>query len=643
MRKSIMLIAAGLFLLGLFYPHGAMAADPSFLTFDNINLESSGMSQQLKKLYHAMRKAVVATSVLMTGLGGIMIALELDTARKTLWNVVLSTGLALGIANLLANLFDPSTSGLFVTSAHRVDMTTLQFSNGDSEWYDILTPFGNIWMDVCGAGAEHLAVDATKLLIILTVISTSVKISMDTLQGDKIKYLVEVIFKTACYTFLIAYWFRYPGSGQLSIMGLLVEFFELLGYTATDGTAILTNSGDTIDMRSTAGASVVQQAIAFFMKAYEASDLTVMNPITSLIVIVILGAILVLLIKGGLELFMAKIEFFTMAMVTVPLLPFVALPQTKFLFERSVGAMFNLAVKVCVCAFLSGIAAVIMSKFVAEITITDATDIPLLIQCLLVSILLYYLISKIPALTSGLLNGSPSLDGASMGQLAGKAANNAAQVGAAVASGGTSLAVNTAKGAAFGAAKAAGEVKAYGDNRGVQMGAGLIGGIGGGLNAAAGSMASGVSGLAQNALLGRNNNNTGGILSGGSDPNGGGGPRGGIGKLGIINALRQGNQLGKNFDAKEDPNDPTSKPLNLVAPGYDKNAPSVGKKIQDSFSKALDRPVMKKEIDENGKEKMVDTGRRQGLIGGYNQFKKDVRDTYKPQPYQPIKKDEDKK
>ena len=82
--------------------------------------------------------------------------------------------------------------------------------------------------------------------------------------------------------------------------------------------------------------------------------------------------------------------------------------------------------------------------------------------------------------------------------------------------------------------------------------------------------------------------------------------------------------------------------MNLVAPGYDKNAPSVGKKIQDSISKTLDRPVMKKEIDENGNERMVDTGRRQGLIGGFTQFKKDVRDAYEPQPYQPITKDKDK-
>lgn len=638
MRNKILLLAVGGLLFNLFAPNGVLAADPDFLYLDG-NLGQTGMSTELRHLYNAVRKAVVAVSVIMTALGGFMIALELDTARKTLWNVFLSMGLILGIAHALANTFDPSSSGLFLSGAHSVDLNSIKFNDGSNEWYDILTPFGNIWMDVCGAGAEHLAMNATKLLLILTVINVTVKIAMDTLQGDKIKYLVEMVLQTGFYTFLIAFWFRYPGSGSLSLMGLLVEFFEAIGYAATDGTALMTNSGETIDMRSTAGASVVQQAIGFFMKAYKASDLSITSPITSLVVIVILGAILVLLLKGGLELFMAKIEFFTLAMVTVPLLPFVALPQTKFLFEKSIGAMFNLAVKVCVCAFLSGIAAVILGKFVEEFTISNdiTTNMPLLIQALLVSLLLYFLIQKIPALTQSLLSGSPSLDGASMSKMAGGAANTAAKVGGAVASGGTSIAVNTAKGAAFGAAAGAGKAAAAGSGSASQFGAGLAGGLAGGANAFGGSLASGVSGLAKNAIFGSNNNNRSGGTSGyaaGNDNPGGGV----LSKADIVNAFRQGTRLGDQFNAKENPDDPTSKPLNLVATKDNPN--SVAKQARHSFIEAWDRPVMVPERDADGnivKNKdgtphMVDSGRHQGLYGSWKQFKEDTREAYKPKP-----------
>ena len=41
---------------------------------------------------------------------------------------------------------------------------------------------------------------------------------------------------------------------------------------------------------------------------------------------------------------------------------------------------------------------------------------------------------------------------------------------------------------------------------------------------------------------------------------------------------------------------------------------------------------MKKEVDENGKEKIVDTGRRQGIYGSWKQFKEDTREAYKPKP-----------
>ena len=179
---------------------------------------------------------------------------------------------------------------------------------------------------------------------------------------------------------------------------------------------------------------------------------------------------------------MAKIEFFTVAMLTIPLIPFVALPQTKFLFERALGAMFNLAVKVCIISFLSAMASKILTDYCEEFAkLAESGDvignIPVLIQMVVVSLLLYLLIKKIPALVQGLLSGSPSLDGASMTQTAKNVTNTAVQAGAFAASGGASVAANVVKGAVGGA----------------KTGAGIVGGFTG---SSLGSLAGGAAGAA---------------------------------------------------------------------------------------------------------------------------------------------------
>lgn len=45
----------------------------------------------------------------------------------------------------------------------------------------------------------------------------------------------------------------------------------------------------------------------------------------------------------AMEIVMAYFEFWTMALLTIPLLTFGVIPQLKFLADKSIGAMFNLA------------------------------------------------------------------------------------------------------------------------------------------------------------------------------------------------------------------------------------------------------------------------------------------------------------
>ena len=388
-------------------------------------------------------------SIIMIALAGIMIAFNVETANKTTWNIILGIGLALNFGTVLMSAFGGSFGGgdqaLF---EYRMHVT----ADKDSKWYDFLQPFTNTYIDYTKSGAVAIMPVAAKLLIVLTAFSAAVKISLDLISGDKMKFLVQTLLETGLYLFLILNWY---GHG-IDIMGSLCSGFQAIGYHA---------GGYTSGMQSS---SLIENAVAMFSIGYGAAEkgFSIWSPIAGLFTVLCLLIMFILLILAGIEMLMAKIEFFTMAMITIPLIPFVALPQTKFLFERALGAMFNLAIKVAVISFLTAMSSRILTDYCEEFA-TIATDetkggiignMPVLIQMVVVSLLLYLLIKKIPALVQGLLSGSPSLSGASMTQTAKNVTSTAVATGAAVASGGTTVAGNMAKAAASGYAQGGGGI-----------------------------------------------------------------------------------------------------------------------------------------------------------------------------------------
>ena len=64
-------------------------------------------------------------------------------------------------------------------------------------------------------------------------------------------------------------------------------------------------------------------------------------------------AAVVILFLTAMEMLMVRIEFWTMALLTISLLSFGVISQLKFLSEKAIGTMFNLAVKIFVVAFIA--------------------------------------------------------------------------------------------------------------------------------------------------------------------------------------------------------------------------------------------------------------------------------------------------
>ena len=355
--------------------------------------------------------------------------------------------------------------------------------------------------------------------------------------------------------------------------------------------------------------------------------------IPSLIMILFMGFLLIL---TGIEMLMARIEFWTLAMLTIPLIPFAALSMTRFLFQSAINAMLNLAIKVCVIAFITAVSASMLTDY-TQAFVSDhdiGTDFSLLIQGVLISLLLYMIVKKVPELVTGLISGNPQLNGATMTSMAKGAAMTGAKVGAAAVTGGAAVAKAGIQGAAAGAGfKAAG---------GKGLAGQALGAVTGGLNGAAGAMAKGMGGLAKNAIMGDNNNQTGG----------GGG-------LGIVNAMRQGARLGKNFDNKNKEGQRMGMFSTKDVDG--KQSPSVMGSVKKGIQGAINHPETKQVADmietpmkdakgnimkdadgkdimkqtpqynEDGSMKMktVETGRQAGILGQIHNVKKEVSDTYK--------------
>ena len=412
------------------------SAAASFSSDIGLKGGDNAFQNNLTTMANGMFTVARIISTIMIALAGIMIAFNVETANKTTWNIILGIGLALNFGTVLMSAFGGNFGGADQAPfEYRMHVT----ADEDSKWYDFLQPFTRTYIDYTKSGAVSIMPVAAKLLLVLTAISASVKISLDLISGDKMKFLVQTLLETGLYLFLILNWY---GHG-IDIMGSLCSGFQAIGYHA---------GGYSEGMGS---GSLIANAVTMFTTGYGAAQeaFSIWSPISGLFTILCLVIMFILLVLAGIEMLMAKIEFFTMAMITIPLIPFAALPQTKFLFERALGAMFNLAIKVAVISFLTAMSSRILTDYCDEFAkiAQDPSkggiigNMPVLIQAVVVSLLLYLLIKKIPDLVQGLLSGSPSLNGASMTQTAKNVTSAGVAAGAAIASGGTSVAGNMAK------------------------------------------------------------------------------------------------------------------------------------------------------------------------------------------------------
>ena len=128
------------------------------------------------------------------------------------------------------------------------------------------------------------------------------------------------------------------------------------------------------------------------------------------------------------EMFVARVEFYTMLMLSIVFLPFGVTERLAFLANSAISLVFNSGAKMMVICFLQVMIAKILSAYLQKLTLNPIENFSVLLQLLILVVFFAYLTKNIPQLVSSFLNGSPALSGGGMIQQASSMARTAGMV-----------------------------------------------------------------------------------------------------------------------------------------------------------------------------------------------------------------------
>ena len=283
---------------------------------------------QLSNLSKGLLSSAKIIAVIMTAAAGCMVCFGIQDGKKTFWNWILGIGLALNFGDLILNLWSVESTSV----PTKVEDYKLLMKSTDDPSIDILSPFMRYYIGVIMSGAAVISPYAINLTLILAMIDGAIKVAFDLVSGDKIKFFVTMILKVGFFIFLIQSWVGTNSSYQL--MPALSSGFETMGYTAGGAEEMVkeyskANPDSNIEVQSN---QIVTNALNFFNIFWEHAQQQ--NLLTIFIGLVCVVAAVVILFLTALEMFMVRIEFWTMALLTIPLLSFGVIEQLKFCHKK---------------------------------------------------------------------------------------------------------------------------------------------------------------------------------------------------------------------------------------------------------------------------------------------------------------------
>ena len=433
--------------------NGTMSSHSSLFDWGSATAGSGGkgLNDELKSILITLEQAAKAISVIMTVVAGAMVCLNLQDGRKVIWNYILGIGLAINFGAFLFTMFGESTPITTSVTVTPIDNSQLEQmvhlkTNGDS---DILSTFMAYFSSVLYANTDTvLKPIAFRLTLILATIDASVKLAMDLISGDKVKFMITTCLKVGFYLFLINEW--------LTIAPAVAVWFQNMGFMLggmdpAQGGSLHADSifDNAVTMVNTLVGAGDEESTGILDKASKWGHHAVnafLNTITgaALLQIICMVITVIAIVLTAIEMLMARIEFYVMMAISTILLPFGVIDKLNFLAKGAISSVFNTGAKVMIIAFIQAIGTNLLDKYVTEYVHSQGSSIgpnfPVLLQILLFSLVLLLVTKKVPQLAQGFLNGQPALDGGSMKDLAMKTARSAGEAAKAVTTHGASLA-----------------------------------------------------------------------------------------------------------------------------------------------------------------------------------------------------------
>lgn len=386
----------------------ALAASSDSIVAGGTGL-GGNFDKQLALIGGAFVTLAKVTVLVMTAVAAMMVGWGIEDGKKTIWSWLLGAGLAI---NFGAFLTETGIVDMASSAGHGPSSPTFYSPDikDDVKDMDVLSGFMDSYLNgVIKPGSQAILSPCLKLLLILTVLEVGWQMSFKLISGDKIKYLLSVIIKMGIFMFLMMNW--------IDLMGALGQGFQQIGFLAGGAGA----SGG-VDLKPD---SIYKNGFYIFKHVWDEFNCKSIGLL--LLNLLSLAVVVVCMILTAIEMFMARIEFYTMALITIPLLPFIMLDKFAFLAEKAIGGMFNLAIKLSVISFITAMAIPFMQTFRTKMEATHDvwTQPALLFQAVLAAMVIYMLTKKIPEIVSSLINGQPSLSGGGMVDMAKGAANTA--------------------------------------------------------------------------------------------------------------------------------------------------------------------------------------------------------------------------
>ena len=398
---AVLAVCCGAMLLSMVDSSIALAADSASVVSDGTGL-GGNFDKQLSVIGNTFVTLAKLTVMILTAVAAIQVGLGTEDHKKVIWNWLLGAGLAVNFGLFLSDVgflsMVPSGGGGAVTFY----TPEVKDKVDDVDW---LSEFmGTYLNNVVTPGSKNIMPYCCSLLMILAVIEGSWELSFKLISGDKVKYMLTMIIKIGFFLFLMLNW--------ITLCEALGQGFQQIGFAAGG----VSYSGDPAALAANLQPdSIWKNACKMCAKFWEDAHFTIFDLGLSITNIVSVIAIFILAALTALEMFVARIEFYTMALICLPLIPFLITSKFTFLGEKAIGAMFNLAIKLSVIAFVTAMAGPMLASYEAKIEATGGWNkIGIILQTVFCMLIIYYLVKKIPDLVTGLLNGQPQLGGSGM-------------------------------------------------------------------------------------------------------------------------------------------------------------------------------------------------------------------------------------